>query len=177
MTRIVHYFSSSVVELLSEFLYLNWLYSKGNFEMPHCSIKVLIYPLNFYLVLLKQLLRITRLAALWEMRHSGIWIDESGTTSDDVASHNNGRWNAVPLGVRVKMWFLEMHSSGWMVYSLTLIYCSDSQTFCVHKTLWNIEIFFFDLLFEENKRPQMTLNKIAPYDTISLTYENVSQTL
>lgn len=71
-TWIEHYFSSSVVELLSGFLYLNWLYLKGNFEISHCSINVFIYLLNFHLVPLQQLLIITCLATLWEMRCSGV---------------------------------------------------------------------------------------------------------
>ena len=62
VTWIVHYFSSSGVELLSEFLYLNWLYLKGKFEIPHCTINVLIFPMNFHLVPLQWLLTITCLA-------------------------------------------------------------------------------------------------------------------
>lgn len=58
-------FSFSVAEFLSEFLYLNWLYLKGKFEISCCSINVLIYPLNFHLVP-SRLLRITCLAALWK---------------------------------------------------------------------------------------------------------------
>lgn len=170
MTWIVHYFSFCVVELLSEFLYLNWLYLKGNFEIPHCSINVLIYPLNFYLAPLQRLLRITCLAALWEMRHSGIWIDENCTISDEVAFLNDGRWKVIPLGAKVKTWFLEMHTSVWMINMDLYEWFSN---FCVHKMLWNIEIIF-DLSFEGSERPQMTLNKIMQYDIISLTYQDVS---
>lgn len=126
VTWVVYYFSSCVVELLSEFLYLNGLYFKENFEIPHCSINVLIYPLNFHLAPLQWLLRINCLAALWEMRHSGIWIDENCTISDEVAFLNDGRWKVILLGAKVKTWFLEMHTQcEW----LTWICTSDSQTF------------------------------------------------
>lgn len=145
MTWVVNYFSSSVVELLSEFLCLNWLYLKGNFEIPRCHINVLIYPLKFHLVPLQWLLRITCLAALWEISCSGIWIDKSSATSDEVAFHND----VVPLSAKVRTWFLEMHSSVWMAYSLTLVCNSGSQTFCVPETLWNIELFCWPLIWRE----------------------------
>ena len=137
------------MELLSEFLYFNWLYLKGNFEIPCCSINVLIYPLKFHLVPLQWLLRITCVAALWEMRCSGIWVDESSATSDEEAFHNHGRWNVVPLGAKAKTWFLEIHSSVWMVYLLTLIYNSDSQIF-VFTRHFGICRFIFDHSFEGN---------------------------
>lgn len=72
VTWVVYYFPSSVLELLSESLCLNWLYWKENFEIAHCRLNVLIYPLNFHLAPLPWLLRITCPAALWEMRCSGI---------------------------------------------------------------------------------------------------------
>ena len=57
-------YSYPVLEVLSEFLYLNWLYLKGNFEIPCCSINALIYPLSFHLFPLQLLLRIACLAFL-----------------------------------------------------------------------------------------------------------------
>lgn len=124
------------VELLSEFLYLNWLSWKENFEISHCSLNGPICPMTFHLLPLPRLLRITCLVALWEMRYSGIWIDESNTTSDEVAFYNDGRCNVVPLGAKVQTWFLEMHSSVWMAPSLAVIYSSASQNFlCSPDTL------------------------------------------
>lgn len=125
----MHYFSSSGVELLSEFLYLNWLRLKGDFEIPHCTINVLIYPMNFHLVPLQWLLKITCLAPHWEMRCSVIWIDESSTTSAEGAFQYNGGWNALPVGAKEKTGFLEMQSALWInSNSLTLIDSSDSRT-------------------------------------------------
>lgn len=131
------------MELLSVFLYLNWLYLKGNFEIPCCSLNVLIYPLNFHLVPLQQLLRITCFAALWEMRCSGTWIDENGTTSDEVAFDNHGRWwNVVLLGAKVTTWFLEVCSSVWVLYSLTSILEQWFSSFlCSQDTLEYVDLF------------------------------------
>lgn len=84
----------------------------------------------------------------------GVWMDESSTISDEVAFHDDGRWNVVPLGAKVTTWFLEMHTSVWMIHSLTLIYSSDSQTFCVLKTLWNIEISFLTYHLKTVKDPK-----------------------
>lgn len=64
VTRTMCSDSYSVLEVLSEFPYLNWLHLKGNFEIPCCSINVLIYPLSFHLVPLRRLLRIACLTAL-----------------------------------------------------------------------------------------------------------------
>lgn len=121
-------YSYSVLEVLSEFPYLNWLCLKGNFEIPCCSINVLIYPLSFRLVPLGWLLRIACLAALGN--RVAVAFELVRTVTPSVKRHSiMMEGQRVPLGTEVKTWFLIRFISVWMIFLISILFYKQFPNF------------------------------------------------